>query len=465
MPGTYVKNGWRMTDSITPVLCFTTAVFYALYILSFPPPTRFYRRLSLLVLAIPTWFAFRHSDEITPNYIVDDTFARTCLIWFAHMSYEVCVVEFAPVLTREMQDRGDWEQKKERIRQGYKVLFDRNHTQVLEQQGSTVPKASHDEVSAPAEQTSEEQYIATDKKTDKPALPGTRIQHGVALPMGHRHGYSRWSFIGYHIVKGLVNYAMQEAYYAYEEHYSPLVLPPSTYLSPALLSFLHRIPTGLEYQELFWRLEFTFDWCVTSLWLYESYHSFFAVLWVGSGLDAPEEWSKGLFGPFSAAWSVRRYWGKHWHNYVYHSFSGHIKCVTRGWLGMKRGATSTRLIENTLVFLASGLMHSLVRWQQSPGSDVCGITCWYVAQMLPIIVEMVVAHLWSRARKWLGFRAEAKWLDRVEYAIGYAWVILWNFYSVPKYYQTRIEWTNILIRKRLQAQFAAEGYLNTTDTE
>jgi hypothetical protein len=44
-----------------------------------------------------------------------------------------------------------------------------------------------------------------------------------------------------------------------------------------------------------------------------------------------------LFGPLSGAWSVRRYWGKHWHNYVYHSFSGHVKILTRQWLGFKGG--------------------------------------------------------------------------------------------------------------------------------
>jgi hypothetical protein len=380
------------------------------------------------------------------------------------MSYEVCVVEFTPVLTREMRHKGDWEQKKERVRQGYKVLFDRNHTQVLEQQGQNLPTIS-DEISAAKNYASEEQYTATDKKTDEPLLPSSRVQHGVALPMGHRHGYTRWGFVRFHILKGLFYYGLQCAYYIYETKYSPLVVHPAAYMRPELLSFLRRMPISVDIKDLFWRFEFTFDWCVISFWLYECFHSAFAVFWVGSGLDAPEEWSKGLFGPFSAAWSVRRYWGKHWHNYVYHSFSGHIKCMTRGWLGMKRGAVSTRLIENTLVFLASGLMHSLVRWQQTPASDIWCISCWYVAQMLPIIIEMVVAHQWSKVRKWLGFRAHAKWLNRVEYAIGYSWVIFWHAYSVPKYYKTRIAWTDEIVRKKFAAALATDRALNDTGAD
>ncbi|KAI4616622.1 uncharacterized protein J4E87_002676 [Alternaria ethzedia] len=462
MPGSYVKNNWRITDSITPVVCFTTAVFWALYILSFPPSTRFYRKLSILALALPTWYAFRHSDYLTPNYYLDDTFGRTCLIWFVHMSYEVCVMEFAPVLTREKRSLGDWDQKKERVRQGYKVLFDRNHTQVLEQQGHILPKSSHDAISAAKEEPSEERYVATDKKTDEPVLPSARVQHGVVLPMGHRHGYSRWEFLGYHILKLPLYYAAQCAFTYYEENYSPGALDPATYMGPGLLSFFDRITMSIGRREISWRLMYTFDWCISSMWLYEGYHSIFAVLWVGSGLDGPEEWSKCLFGSLSTAWSVRRYWAKHWHNFVYHSLTGHIKCVTRGWLGMQRGAISTRLIENTLVFFVSGLIHALVRWQQVPMSDHWGIACWYVAQMLPIITEMVVAHQWRKLRKWLGYGTDSKWLNRFEYAVGYSWVIAWFLYSVPKYYQTRMHWTNAIIRKKIMADMAADGNINKT---
>jgi hypothetical protein len=464
MTGQYVEEDWHLTNSITPVLCFTTAVLYALYILSFPPPTRLYRRLSILILAIPTWYAFRYSDQLCPNYNLVDTFARTCLIWFAHMSYEICVVEFAPVLSKEKHDMGEWEQTKEKVRQGYKVLFDRNHTQVLQQQQRHHIPRNPDEISATMEKAGEEQYTETDKKTDEPVMSSTRVQQGVALPMGHRHGYSRWGFVSYHILKGLFYYGLGYVYNLYETSYSPLVEPPTVYMTPELASYFQCFALSVNYQELFWRLEFTFDWCVVSLWQYEGYHSMFAIFYVGSGLDGPEEWSTALFGPFSNAWSVRQYWGKHWHNYVYHSFSGHVKCMTRGWLGMKL-ADSTRLIENTLVFLGSGLMHSLVRWQQAPWGDCWGIACWYVAQMLPMIFEWGVATHWSKVRRWLGFRADTRWLNRAEYAIGYLWVAFWFLYSVPKYYETRIAWTDAKTVKKFTAELEAAQALNETDAD
>ncbi|RYO30801.1 hypothetical protein AA0111_g5039 [Alternaria arborescens] len=464
MPGQYLQEDWKLINGATPILCFTTAVLYALYILSFPPTRRLYRILSIFILALPTWYAFRYSDQLCPHFLVNDTFARTCLIWFAHMSYEVCVVEFAPVLPKDKQDMGEQEQTKESIRQGYKVLFDRNHTQVLEQRQQHKSPTNPNGVSASKEKTGEEQYTATDKKTDEPILRSTRIQHGVVLPEKEGHGYSRWRFVGYHILKGFVYYGLQRLFDLYETRYSPLVLPPSAYMTPGLLEFFQQLPTSMDYQEITWRLEFTFDWCILSLWMYESYHSVFAVLYVGSGLDGPEEWSTGLFGPFSNAWSVRRYWSKHWHNYVYHSFSGHIKCVTRGWLGMKRGAV-TRMVENTLVFFVSGLMHSLVRWQQNPSGDCWAITCYYVAQILPMIFEWCVATQWSKVRKLLGFRSDSRWLRSAEYAIGYLWVIAWFLFSVPKYYQTRMAWSNVKRLKTFIAELEAARALNETSTE
>jgi hypothetical protein len=94
---------------------------------------------------------------------------------------------------------------------------------------------------------------------------------------------------------------------------------------PRLSFFFRRLSEILKYDELYDRTEIVFEWNIVKLWLYDSYHSCFAILYVGIlQLDRAEEWSLSLFGPLSGAWSVRRYWGKHWHNYVYHSFSGHV---------------------------------------------------------------------------------------------------------------------------------------------
>ncbi|RAR01101.1 toxin biosynthesis protein [Stemphylium lycopersici] len=461
MIGHYMHPEWTLSIGLYPATLFLSAVIYALFILAYPPSRPLTRKLSILILSVPTWFAFRNANDIVPSYELMDTFMRFCLIWFVHMSYEVCVLEFTPVVRR--CGKGEI---KDRFMQAYKVLWDRNHTQVLHQQGYNLPTTSTStSKTTNGYPTPQEPCTTTDKKTDEPMVHATHIHRGVALPLGrHQHSYTRWQLVRHHLLKALLMYSFQTAYAIYEDYYSPLRLNPRAFVRDENIRFFRRMPASLHYKELYYRTEEAFEWNIGSMWLYEGYHSICAVLWVGIGLDGPEEWSLNLFGPLAEAWSVRRYWNKYWHNFVYHSFSGHFKCVTRGWLGMRRGAVATRLLENSLVFVASGLMHSLVRWQHSPTSDVWAITFLYAGQMIPIVIEGVVVHYWRRVRKSCGFRDEAKWLNVAEYAVGYSWSIGWQVYSVSKYYITRRVWTDTKILKRYEDMFEDHG-LNETDSE
>lgn len=191
--------------------------------------------------------------------------------------------------------------------------------------------------------------------------------------------------------------------------------------------------------------------------MYEAYHSCFAIFFVGLGFDAPGEWNMALFGSVKEAWTVRRYWGKHWHSYIYASFSGHTKVLTRKWLRLRPGRMSTRLVENTIVFGASGVMHSLVRWVQ----DDYGvgaywyITFWYLGQMLPIIVEGIVQEYWHAKKKELGIR-DSKELRIAERVVGYVWVIGWNSWSIAKYVHTRQAVTDKALEDRFARRWEEE---------
>jgi hypothetical protein len=448
---TYRYEPWHITHSIAPACAFLSAVLYGLYILSYAPRTSLTRKLHILCLLLPLWYALRCSDDISSSYMIVDTFSRTCIIWFAHMSYEVCVLEFSPAVVDKSRDiegggkMGRWQEMRERVRQGYKVLFDRNHTQILESQGH--------KPSLPLNGNADpETYAATDKKTDEPLQNGNEA-YPAPLPKGKAHGYTRTRFLTYHLILFIVYYSLRYAYEHFEHNWSPLVLYNKHLDEIALGSFFRRLPTSLHWLEIWYRAETAFDWNIVSLWMYESFHSAFALFWVVSNIDAPEEWSMSLFGPLASAVNVRSYWGKHWHNYVYHSFSGHVKILTRNWLGFKRGRLGTRILENTLVFFLSGLMHSLVRWQQSPLGDVWAICLFYVGQMLPIVAESIVSHYWRKGRKSWGIEADAKRVNRLEYAVGYCWVMGWFMWSVPKYLATRMQWTDDKLRKVWGADF------------
>jgi hypothetical protein len=375
------------TEALKPLLSSLLAFSYALYILAYPPK---YRKLSILLLAIPTAYAFWYQESLAPSGSLCDTFGRFTYIWFAHMSYIVTIREWSPPVIKE---NDGW---RSRVRSAYKVLFARN-----------------DDAHTP------------------------------------RHNYSRRAFLIHHIYKAFYYYLLQNVWWAVKSYY----ISTDSVHGPEQANFFRRLPDSLNGNELWARFDHVMYWCVINKWLYDAYHSVFAVFFVGLGFDSPSEWSLTLFGPFAEAWSVRRYWGKHWHNYIYISFSEHTKIVTRKWLRMKRGTPVTRIVENTVVFAVSGVMHSLVRYAQDPGcSDYWPICFWYVGQMLPIVIEDAVQILWRQRKKELGI-PNTRWLDWVERGIGYAWVFGFNAWSIPKYIHTREEWGNYAMRVKYAREF------------
>jgi hypothetical protein len=375
---------------------------YALYILAYPP---YHRKLAMVVLSLPVIHAFRHMLDLTPCSTINDTFGRFLYIWLAHMSHELCILEFTPVIDKE---NDTW---KERVKQAYKVLFARHPTSRL----------------------------------SSPSYSNKRRRS----PQTH----TRLTFCLHHAHKAALCTATKHIWTTYID-------PPSSYtpssFHPSHASFIRRLPTSLNTNELRTRFMMKFELSIGDMLFFESLHSLFAILFVGIlRLDGAEEWSTALFGGIGEAWSVRRYWGRYWHDYVYESFAAHVKVLVRGWGGMQRGK-GRRVLENGLVFVVSGLMHGLVRGVQTGWeADVWAVVGWYAAQMVPLVVEGMVQDLWSgldvRVRFQRGMGSERViWLER---AVGYTWVFAWMFWSVPKFLHTRSAWDAAIWRKRYPEYF------------
>ncbi|KAF1923662.1 uncharacterized protein M421DRAFT_74716 [Didymella exigua CBS 183.55] len=262
------------------------------------------------------------------------------------------------------------------------------------------------------------------------------------------HHLTRARFGLRHLAKAVLFLAVNTAYDA-------CLIPPALY-PPA--SFVRRLPSSLSGDELRLRAMMTWDVCVADMLYFETVYSLFAMLWVCVfRFDDASEWSLSLFGKMADCSSVRAYWGAYWHDFINASFTAHIKLVTRRWSGLRKGG-GRRLVENGLVFVVSGLMHSLVRCVQTDGNgEIWTVTLWYGAQMLPIVVEGVVQHFWlsSTLRRWLHFRLGEAVMMRLERAVGYAWVFCWMFWSVPKYLLTRHAWERENMHKRFPELFAS----------
>ena len=203
-------------------------------------------------------------------------------------------------------------------------------------------------------------------------------------------------------------------------------------------------PTDLNYDHVLRvRLAMVYDICIADALWFTSLHSVFAILYVFVlCLDMPHEWTP-LFGPLSSVYTVRRYWGIYWHDFIRESFSAHIKLITRRSCGWEKPSALRRVVENSAVFVVSGAMHALVDFVQTQGrGNMSCVFMWFSGQMLSILVEGVTWDLWVR----LGLRARVKGrvgdkgVIRVERGFGYIWVFAWMMWSVPMYLTTKQRW-------------------------
>lgn len=317
-------------------------------------------------------------------------------IWLAHVSWVVLIAGARPVDESGAElGEGRW---RERVRWGGKVVFARRV-------GGYWPVWRRGR---------------KEKKTEREGEQGTWRRNGE-VP----HGLSRWGFTVHHCVRlvvcGVASWVC-DVYFPSPSH-------------SAVSSSSSRLKSSLQ---------MTWDTCVVDALYFSSHYSLAALLCVSVlRLDTPSEWSLSVFGSLADCWSVRRYWGVYWHDYIGASFSAHARLLTRRVLGWQRRSAVRRGVENACVFVASGLGHAAVRFVATEGrGEVWTVAVWYAAQMVPIVVEDVVGWVWGRSgvRSGMGQWVGEGVLRRAEKAVGYLWVFAWMFWSVPTYLMTRDKW-------------------------
>jgi hypothetical protein len=153
-----------------------------------------------------------------------------------------------------------------------------------------------------------------------------------------------------------------------------------------------------------------------------SYTDFFAILFIGIGLDEDWEWPS-LFRTVTDAYSMRRFWGVFWHRLIYRAFSAHAAALSRCF-GLPRRGMSTRLINNFLVFVFSAVWHSCVSWKLGNACAWNRNMLFWLWQPVSFVIEGLVQAWWRRVCK--------TQYPIFERAVGYAWVFAWMFWSTPK---------------------------------
>lgn len=419
---------WSPVSAIPPILAIALCFAWSLYILAYPP---LHKKLSIALLGLPTAYAFYHHEAIAPDFMLSDTIGRFLYIWYVHMSYEVVILEFAPAAQKDKD--------KDKVGQAYRVLWDRNHAPFLEAKARELVREEKRRDSLQDDDDGGQEAAQTVPTLAVTTSTATTATTTTKRDVGTNHGYSYARFTRHHALQFIVLFSIITLYDKFRNY--TYIHSFAFAMDPSPGSFFRRLPASLGRDELLYRAQCCWDWTVISLFEYELYYSLCALIFVSLlRFDAPSDWPLSLCGHLSEAWSMRQYWGKHWHNYIYHSFNAHTKILTRQWLGFRRGRTTTRLLENTIVFAVSGIMHTVVRWVQGSSGSHWPITYWYVGQMVPIILESVVQHYWRMARKRVNTQKYGKSVHAFELAVGYAWVAGWFMWSVPKYNAAAAQW-------------------------
>ncbi|RPD61545.1 hypothetical protein L227DRAFT_562600 [Lentinus tigrinus ALCF2SS1-6] len=238
--------------------------------------------------------------------------------------------------------------------------------------------------------------------TQIPSVPlpfkGTRTQF-----LYHRVKQFLWSFV-------LTDFTESYVYPFYH-----LYVPGST--DPPL-------PTGFD--GLLLRSWNALVWLAMTYAILKMYYEAASLLAVGLGLSRPEDWPD-MFGNWSDAYTIRRLWGRTWHQNLRRHFSYWGKLVVRT-LHIKRGTWLSSQTQVYTAFLLSALIHSfgdLMLGRQHFGRSFP----FFLANAMAITFEDAVIALGQSLG--LGFGKEGP--TRAVRLLGYAWVIFWVRYSAPMY--------------------------------
>ena len=150
--------------------------------------------------------------------------------------------------------------------------------------------------------------------------------------------------------------------------------------------------------------------------------------------DEPWEWPP-LFGSPLEAYSLRRFWSHFWHRIVYRPYTTYGLWVSRTLFRFPCGSVAEKVSVSIFVFLLSGVTHALVTWQ-STGCGHWGDIQWFMLNGIATMGETMVVKWWVRS---FSNRNNKKmyetWVkkERLYQLVGYAWVFIFLFWSVPKW--------------------------------
>lgn len=201
-----------------------------------------------------------------------------------------------------------------------------------------------------------------------------------------------------------------------------------------------------------WRSFSMFSWTLQTYIQIDRLYWVLGLLSVSVGLSAPGEWPY-FFGDLRDAYTVRRFWGRTWHQLLRRLLISHAKWVAQDLLRLKPRAQQSVYVQLVTGFFISGLIHSGIDyalygrrtfcWWVCRTMGQCGISgnggeggggamSFFLLQPVAIIGEDAVIRFAN------SLPGVSRW-RRHWHLLGYLWVLTWFTYCMPM-------WLDPLIR-------------------
>ncbi|PCH44176.1 hypothetical protein WOLCODRAFT_26531 [Wolfiporia cocos MD-104 SS10] len=187
-----------------------------------------------------------------------------------------------------------------------------------------------------------------------------------------------------------------------------------------ILDFLQLYVLSIRPETLAQRWFYGLGRLSTMMMMMNAQASIVSVVAVATGLSKPQDWP-AVFGKLSDAYTVRRFWGRTYHQNVRRYTASWGKRVCR-LLGLQPGSWASSHTQLAVGFALSALMHC--SGDLMVGPSIFGASFAYFAAQAAVIAleDVVIAATRKKGIAWSG---------RVVKSVGYVWVVLWLGISTP----------------------------------
>jgi len=194
---------------------------------------------------------------------------------------------------------------------------------------------------------------------------------------------------------------------------------PETYL--AAVPLLHRVPYILAF-------------ALAMVFGFSAVHNAMALVCVGLGGSSPTLWPD-IGGRLEDAYTLRRFWGRTWHQRMRLTVVGLGKLTANKVLKFPRGTKGSSYTQLYLAFFMTGIFHFAGDFMFEKRL-VSRPFKFFLLQAVAITFEDFVIYLAKRFLSKSGIESKPgnagwSWRGAVVRVVGYCWVLIWFCLTVP----------------------------------